>query len=436
MGFELAVIATLIFLNGLFSLAEMAVVSARKARLQQRAEEGDAGARAALQLASDPTRFLSAVQIGITLIGVLAGVFGGASVAEQIALALQQFPALKPYGEAIGVTAVVVVITYFTLVFGELVPKRLALNDAERAAATLSRPMRIVTRIAAPLVFFLGISTDLVMRLLRTRPPDDPPVTEEEIKILIEQGAQAGVFEAAEQEMVASVFRLGDRRVGALMTPRTEIVWLDLNDSPEVNLKKLSQSIFSRFPVIQNTLDNVLGVVQSKDLLAAVIEGRSLDLPKHLVQPLFIPANMPALKVLEKLKESPIPMALVIDEFGGLQGLVTVNDLFQSIVGEILVAGRSAEPEIVRREDGSWLLDGMLPVDEFKEIFRLAVLPEEARANYQTLGGFVMTCLGRIPRVSDHFEWSNWRFEVVDMDGFRVDKILVSPHQTLDPQKE
>lgn len=424
---EAIFILVLILANGVLAMAEIAVISARKARLQQRADEGDEQASAALKLANDPADFLSTVQVGITLVGVLAGAFGGATIAGQISGWVAGFPLLAPYSSAIGVAVVVILITYFSLVLGELVPKRLALNDPERVAMLVAAPMRFLSRLASPLVRFLSKSSTLVLRLLGAKPSDEPPVTEEEIKVMIAQGTQAGVFAEAEQDMVQAIFRLGDRRVGTLMTPRTELVWLDLDDPMEENQRKILGSIHSRFPVAQGSLDHVVGVVQAKDLLASCMAGIEFTLKDVLCQPLFVPESMPALKVLELFRESRVHTALVIDEYGGFQGLVTLFDILESIVGEIPDAGDLSELEVIQREDGTWLVDGMLPIDELKEIFHLSTMPGEERGYYQTVGGFVMTSLGRIPVASDHFVWSGLRFEVVDMDGLRVDKVLIVP---------
>lgn len=423
---EIIFILILILANGVLALAEIAIISARKARLLQRSEDGDQKSQIALDLSNDPADFLSTVQIGITLIGVLAGAFGGATIAEQISNWLSQIPILASYSGVIGVATVVILITYFTLVLGELVPKRLALSNPERVAVSVAAPMQRLSRLASPLVALLSVSSDLALRLLGVRPSMEPPVTEEEIKVMIDLGTAAGVFAEVEQDMVEAVFRLGDRRVGTIMTPRTEIIWLDLNGSIEEIQMKLLGSSYSRFPVAKGSLDQVAGLVLAKDILASCMMGKPLNIESVLQQPQFIPETMPALKVLELFRESRVHIALVIDEFGGLQGLVTLFDILESIVGDIPDAGEAAEPEVVQRDDGSWLVDGRLPVDEFKALFNLNDLPDEERGYYQTIGGFVMSQLGRVPESSDYFDWSMLRFEVVDMDGMRVDKILIT----------
>ena len=425
--FEISFILVLIVVNGLLAMTELAIVSARKARLQQRINEGDEKARLALELANDPGNFLSTVQIGITTVGILAGAFGGATIARALAERLAQVPALAQVSTSLSIFIVVALITYLSLILGELVPKRLALNNAEAIASYAARPMRFLSRLASPIVSFLSFSTNLVLRLIGMQPSDEPPVTEEEVKVMIEQGTQAGVFEEAEQDMLEGVFRLGDLRVGSLITPRTEIDWLDLDAPPEEHQRKIVESARSRFPVAQGSLDEVIGVVQAKDLLVAYLSGRSVDLRANIREPLFIPQNMPALKLLELIKDTNLPMALVIDEYGGLEGLVTVNDILEAIVGDISVRSETDEPEIVQREDGSWLLDGMLAIEEVSDVLKLADFPGVKEGHFSTLGGFIMTHLGHIPEAAENFEWSGFRFEVVDMDGLRVDKVLVAP---------
>jgi putative hemolysin len=424
---EFLIIILLIVLNGLFAMSEMSIVSARKTRLQQWADEGNTKARIALDLANAPNNLLSTVQIGITLIGILAGAFGGASVATTIADQVRRLPFLAPYSDTIGFGLVVVVTAYLSLVIGELAPKRLALNSPERIAATVAAPMRLLSTIAAPIVRLLSLSTDIVLRLLGTRPSTEPPITEEEIKVLIAQGAQAGVFAESEQEMVERVFRLGDLRVNAVMTPRTEMVWLDLDDPTEQNLRKIADSHYAAYPVGQGTPDTIRGVLYAKDLLARLLNGQPIDLEACLCPAVFVPDGMAAVQVLDLLKEAHAHIALVIDEHGGVEGLVTVNSIAEEIVGDIPHPKEIAEPFIVRREDGTWLLDGRLSVDEFKEHFALGRLPGEDLGRFRTIGGFVVQQIGRIPAVSDYFEWAGLRFEVIDMDGPRVDKVLVGP---------
>ncbi|MBE9181438.1 HlyC/CorC family transporter [Oculatella sp. LEGE 06141] len=433
---EILIILLLVFANGIFAMSEMAIVSARKVRLQEMASRGNAKAQAALELANSPNRFLSTVQVGITLIGVLAGAFGGATLSRTIAAYLEEVPLLAHSSQAIALGVVVVGTTYLSLIIGELVPKRLALSNPERISAMVAQPMRWLSAIGSPIVHLLSASTELVLRLLRVDlSTTEPLVTEEEIKVLIRQGTEAGMFEVVEQDMVERVFRLGDQYVGALMTPRPDIVWLDINDSLEVNCRKMIDSHHSRFPICNDTLDDVLGVVYATDVLSCSLANQPIDLTAMLRQPLFIPESTRAMKVLEMFKQSGTHVALIIDEYGVVQGVVTLNDVMEVIIGDVPFADQPHEADMIQREDGSWLVDGMIPIDKFKEAFKVAELPGERRGNYQTLGGFLITQLGHIPRSSDHLVWDDYRFEVVDMDGNRVDKILVVPPQSI-PKSE
>lgn len=435
---DFLLILLIVFVNGIFVMSELAIVSARKVRLQQLASQGNRKARIALELANAPNQFLAIVQIGITLLAILSGAFGESTIGRRLLPLLNSVPWLAPYSEALSSVVAVLIITYLTLIIGELVPKRLALNYPEKIAAIVAVPMRMLANIASPVVYLLSASTDLVVRLLGIKPSTEPQVTEEEIRVLIEQGTEAGTFEEAEQDMVERVFRLGDRPVNALMTPRPDIVWLDLDDSAEENRKKMLDSCHSRFPVCQGGLDNVLGVMHVTDLLARSLSAQPLDLTVGLRQPVFVPESTRGLKILELFKQTGIHLALVVDEYGVIQGLVTLNDIMVEIVGDVPSAGEQEEPQAVQREDGSWLLDGMLAVDEFFKIFEINELPSEHRGSYQTLGGFVITHLGKIPSAADNFDWEHLRFEVMDMDGNRVDKVLVTPmeRKTTEPPKE
>ncbi|HUG34357.1 MAG TPA: hemolysin family protein [Anaerolineales bacterium] len=422
---EIIGILLLIALNGVLAMSEAAMVASRKARLQQQADEGDKSARTALHLLEDPNVFLSTVQIGITLVGVLAGAVGGVTLSDALGLWLARFPILAPYSETMAIAIVVVTITALSLWLGELVPKRLALHSPERIARAVARPLFFISKAFSPLVKLLGVSTNLVLKLLGVKPSLDPPITEEELQVLIDQGTRAGIFEEAEHDMVEGVFSLGDQRVYSLMTPRTDVVYLDINDSFEDIRQKIAECEFSRFPVRQGTLDMILGIVKARDLLVRSLSGGEIRLKDMLKPAFFIPETMFASRALEIFKEKGTELLLVIDEFGGLQGLLTINDVLEEIVGQIELE----EPQATQRQDGSWLLDGMLEVDDFKEIFKLPLLPHENE--YETLSGFVMMSLGRVPQSTDHFEWHGLRFEVIDMDGRRVDKVLVTtlPHR-------
>ncbi len=425
---EILLIVALVLVNGLFAMSEIALVSARKARLQPRADEGERGAQAALRLADNPNRMLSTVQIGISLVGVLSGAIGGATLARQLALGLAQVSWLAPYSEAIALVLVVAGITYFSLVVGELLPKRLALSNPERVASLSARLMERLAGLASPLVQLLSLSTDLGLRLLGVSTQHAPSVTEDEVKVLLEQGTQHGVFEEAEQDMVEGVFRLSDRSVDMLMTPRTEVAWIDLDEPYEHILAQVMDGKFSSYPAAQGGLDNVAGVLVVRELLAKAVACQVVEVRGLLHPANFVPQSMPALKALELLKQSGVHLALVIDEYGGVRGVVTLFDILKAIVGEIaLNPGETSEPQIIRRADGSWLLDGRLRVDELKELLKVEELPDEARVGYQTLGGLMMSQFGHIPVSGQAFDWQNLRFEVIDMDGRRVDKVLVRP---------
>lgn len=423
---EILLVFILILANGFFALSEIAVISARRARLQQLAEGGNHSAQEVLTLLKSSGRFLSTVQVGITLVGIFAGAFGGATLATRLAVLFEQLPLLAPYSEPISFGLVVVVITYLSLVIGELVPKQIALTHAEQIAMLVAQPMGHLSRLTGPIVSLLSLSTRTVLKLLRIEPTDTEPVTSDEIRIMIEQGTRAGAFQPLEGELVEGVFRLGDQRIGALITPRPEIVWLDLDDSPQEWQRQITDSGHTRFPVARAQVEEVVGVVLAKDLLAQSLSGQPLDLEAAMQAPLFVPETMPALTVLERFKETYSHIALVINEYGGLEGLVTVGDVLDAIAGDLPEGREEAEPEVVQREDGSWLLDGMLAIDTFKDLFKISEpIPGHGRY-YWTLGGFVMSQLGQVPDAGDYFEWRDLRLEVVDMDGRRVDKVLVS----------
>ena len=417
---EVIIIGALIILNGILAMSEAALVASRKTKLQQYANEGDASSKTALKLTSDPNIFLSTIQIGITLIGILSGAVGGATISEQLTLEFSKIPAIRPYSEALALGIVVMVITILSLWLGELVPKRMALHNPERIARVVAGPMLFISKVFSPIVKILSRATDFVLKVFDVKASNEPPITEEEFQVLLDQGTQAGVFEESEQDMVEGVFSLGDQRVYSIMTPRTEIVWLDIEDSIEEIRTKIAESQFSRFPVRQDTLDVILGIVKTRDLLVPSLGGEPIKLKDLLKPAYFIPETMLASKALEIFREKSTDILLVIDEFGGLQGLLTINDIIEEIVG----AMELEEPQATQRQDGSWLLDGMLEVDEFKEIFKLSALPHEDE--YETLSGFVMMSLGRVPQTADHFEWHGYNFEVIDMDGRRVDKVLVT----------
>jgi putative hemolysin len=422
---EVIVILVLILFNGVFALSELAMVSSRKARLQDRVNQGSAGARIALELAEAPDRFLSTVQVGITLVGVLAGAFGGATLARLLSEQFDHIAVLAPYSDALGLGFVVAMITYLSLVFGELVPKHLALRDPEGIASLVAPTMRLLSKIAFPVVRLLSLSTQAVVRLLGAEEDESPPVTEEEIRIMLREGAKAGIFEPTEQTMVESVFLLDDRPISLLMTPHTEIVWLDSNDPPDVIRQKLITSAHSRLPVCDGNLDKVLGIVHAHELLAAYLDGQTLTITDYMRIPIFIPENSPASTAVKTLRQSEEHLIIAIGEHGGVEGIITDHDVLEAIVGDIPSPGEIEDPDVVVRADGSWLLDGMMTAGEVKKLFGIDSLPDEDRHSYHTLAGLVMALLGRIPTTGEVFCWDRFRFEVVDMDGRRIDKVLV-----------
>ncbi|HEY5729573.1 MAG TPA: hemolysin family protein [Anaerolineales bacterium] len=416
----LITIGILLVFNAILALAEIALISTRKARLQNEINKGDKRAKIAMQLVENPNQFLSVIQIGITSIDLLTGAITGATIGVWVDFQLEKVPALEAYSEVLGILIGVLPITYLSLVLGELVPKRLAMRNPEGISSSIAGSMLFLTKAFSPLVRFLSFSTESVLRIFGVKISEEPPVTEEEIQLLIDQGTEAGIFEESEHDMVEGVFSLGDQRVYSLMTPRTGIVWLDIDDTTDEIRSKIVENDFSRFPVRQGTLDVILGIIKARDLLAPTLGGEPINIKDMLRPAFYVPETMQASRALEILKEKGTDMLLVIDEFGGLQGLLTINDILEEIVGEMEID----EPQATQRQDGSWLLDGMLEIDEFKEIFDFHSLPHEDE--YETLSGFVMMSLGRVPQITDHFEWNSFSFEIIDMDGRRVDKVLVT----------
>jgi putative hemolysin len=427
LALEILFILLLIICNGIFSGSEIAVVAARKVRLQQLVNKGSRPARVALRLAETPNDFLSTVQIGITLIGILSGAVGGATLAKHLKPVLDGIEALQPYSEGVSVTLVVVMITYLSLVIGELVPKRLALANPEQIACRFAPAMRALSRLSSPVVHLLSASTDALLRFLNVEVSTGPEITEEEIKALIRQGADSGVFEESEHDMVQRVLRLGDRAIRTMMTPRTEICWLDLEDSLEENLAEVRESNHSRFPVAQGSLDNCIGIVRVRSLLTAHMGSEPINLSALCQAPLHVAESTLSLNVLEEFKRTGIHIALVTDEFGGVEGLVTLNDLMEGIVGDLPALEDEDEPSLVTRQDGSWLVNGSLDINEFDARIGTRLIGSIDQNVYHTLAGFVIHSLKRIPTASDYFDWHGYRFEVMDMDGNRIDKILVTP---------
>ena len=424
---QIAVVVLLILLSGLFAMSETALVSISKARLKQRAESGAAGARAALELSDSPNRFLSTVQIGISMIGVLAGALGGAALAKPLADALRAVPVLAPYAGTIAFVAVVAGITYLSLILGELVPKRLALNAPETVASRVAPPMSLLSFAASPAVWFLGFSTDAVLGLLRVRPNEEPPVSEQEIEILLEEGAQAGVLEEEEKDLVARALRLDDRPVRELMTPRPDISWLDADGPLEEQWRRVARNRYSYYPVARGDLDEMLGVASIKDAIPRAMAGEPEMLLSSLRRPALVPKKAHASELLEAFERSGLPLALVIDERGNLEGLVTPTDVLEALVGNVADAkGPPEASRIARLADGAWRVDGILATGRLKAHLGLRELPREDEGDYQTVGGLVMDRLGRVPEPGDGFGWDGFSFKVEEMDGHRVYKVLVT----------
>lgn len=421
---ELLVVVLLILLNGFLALAELAIVSARRARLQAMERAGISGARTALDLAGEPSRFLPTIQIGITLVGVLAGAFGGATLSAPLAAWLSAFPSLAPAADTIAFGTVVVLITYVSLIIGELVPKQVALRHPERVASRVAPVIYALARLTAPIVWLLGVSSRVVLWTIGGGGGAAPVVTEEEVRALVQEGARTGVLEHEERQMIERVMRLPDKTVRAIMTPRTDVVWLDRSDPPSETISRLRNTHYSRLLVSDGRRDNIVGIVLTKDLLDRLLDRLPFDLEAAIRAPIFVPDTMTALDALEKLRQTPIGLALVVDEYGSFEGVVTASDCLEAIVGELASSASGDAPQSVRREDGSWLVDGMLGTDELLQLIGAeGGIP--SASGFHTVGGFMLERLRRVPREGDKIVWGGYRFEVVDMDGRRVDKVLV-----------
>ncbi len=423
---DVALLVFLILLNGAFAMSEMALTASRKARLQVMVESEEPGARAAMDLHDHPTKWLSTVQIGITSIGVLNGIVGEAAFAEPLSRWLLQVMPITPKAAGLAATGLVVAtITYLTIIFGELVPKRVGQMFPETVARLVARPMNWLSTAARPFVWLLGASTDAALRLLGIRGGPSRSVTEEEIAASLEEGLDAGVIEAQEHQMVRNVFRLDDRQIGSMMIPRAEIVWLDAAAPIEQMLERMMHSGRSRYPVCRGSLDDVIGVVAAHTLLPPLAQGLKPDLTEHLIAPVFVPETLSGMELLEHFRQSSADMVFVVDEYGAVQGVITERDLLEAITGEFGVSA-GEEAWAVKRADGSWLMDGLIPIPELKDRLEMKEVPEEDRGRYNTLAGMVMLLLGRLPNTADAVDWQGWRFEVVDLDGKRVDKLLVT----------
>jgi putative hemolysin len=424
---EVVIIFCLLLANGVFAMAEISVVSARKARLKSLADAGSPSAVRALALAEQPSRFLATVQIGITLVGILAGAFGGATIAEELARALTGVPGLGTYSNAIGLGVVVLVITYLSLVLGELVPKRIGLGNPERISLLVAGPMQALSVVAGPLVRFLSVSTDGLLRLLAIKPPKEATVSEDEVKVLMQEGLRAGAFQKVESEIVASVLDLDRLMARDIMTPRPKVIWLNRDDPHETVWHKIVVSGHSFFPVYEGDRDHVVGVVSVKAVYANLAAGVGVNLKDLMVPPLIVPATQNVLQLVETFKKSGKHLALVADEFGGIVGLVTLNDVMEAIVGDFPSQDERAKPAATRRPDGSWLIDAMIEIVRVEQALPGFVVEDSANKDYQTLAGYVVKHLGHMPKEGETFEAHGYVFEVLDMDRHRVDKVLVMP---------
>ena len=423
---DLTLLVFLILLNGVFAMSEMALTAARKARLQVMVETGDAGAQVAIDLHDNPTKFLSVVQVGITSIGVLNGIVGDAAFSAPFARWLQStFPLQDRAAEITATAMVVVTITFLTIIFGELVPKRIGQMYPERVARLVAQPMEWLSMVGRPFVMLLTICTEATLRLFGIRGGPDRSVTTEEIAASLEEGLDAGVIEAQEHQMVRNVFRLDERQVGSMMIPRAEVVWLDVAASPERVLQLIGDEEHSRYPVCRGGLDDVLGVISAQSLLQQAMRGQPLELTQRLQAPVFVPETLSGMELLDQFRVSSAQVVFVVDEYGEVQGMITVRDVLEAITGEFTTP-TDKDSWAVQRQDGSWLFDGLIPVPELKDRLELKDLPEEDRGRYNTLAGMVLLLLGRLPCTADSVEWLDWRFEVVDMDGKRIDKVLAT----------
>ncbi len=423
---EIFALVLLIVLNGLFAMSEIALVTARKARLMKLSADGDSSAALALKVSEDPTRFLSTVQIGITSIGVLSGILGEAVLAEPLSLWLQTF-GVPAATASIGATAgVVIVITYISIVIGELVPKRIGQINPELIARLVVRPMVTLAFLTRPFVVLLSWSTHTILRLMGVRQLNNSGVTEEEIHAMLEEGSESGVIEQHQHEMVRNVFRLDDRQLGSLMIPRSDLVYIEMQRAPEENIKLMIESEHSRFPVCDGGLDNLLGVIHTKQAFACLARGENPDFSQQVHPCVYVPETLTGMELLEQFRASSMHMAFVIDEYGALEGIVTLQDVLEAVTGEF-TPNNAEDSWAVQRHDGSWLLDGAIPIPEMKDRLTLKTTPEEDKGRYHTVAGMFMLLLGRVPNTSDRVLWDGWMFEVVDMDGKRIDKVLATP---------
>lgn len=426
MWVEILIVLALILINGFFAMSELALVSSRPAELRRRADKGSRGARLALEMLQDPSSLLSTVQVGITLVGIVAGAYSGATLGAHVAEWLTEIaPMLAEWAHEIAMTVVVGLITYLSLVIGELVPKRLAMHHAEAIAVRVAPFMRRVAKAGGPLVALLRISTNFLLRLLGQKPYSTKQVTEEELRAVIAEGALAGIIEPAEKEMLDRVMRLADRPVGSIMTPRPDVVWLDADEPLESWRRRMAEEPHSRFPVARGSLDDMIGVLDTRRVLDKLLAGEAFDPLAAVVPAPVVHEGIRAPRILELFKQTGAPMLVVLDEYGGFEGIVTMTDFLEAVAGELPGAGGDEEPAAVRRDDGSWLLDGMIAVEEAESMLGLSGMGEEG--DFHTLAGFVLSQLAHLPQIGERFLWNGWRFEVVDMDGRRIDRVLAIP---------
>jgi len=428
---EILFVLLLILMNGLLAMSELALVSSRKSRLERMASQGNSGARTALLLIEDPTRFLSTVQIGITLVGILAGAVSGATIADKLGDWFETFPDVAPHGDTIAIGLTVVVITYLSLIVGELVPKRIALANPERVASLVARRMKLMSHLAAPAVWFLKISTDTVLRFIKLSAARKESAIEDEVKSLVAEGTLAGIFAPQEREMIDGVLRLANRPVRAIMTPRPEIVWVDSQADHETLERVAETSRFSRLLVCDGSVDQAVGVAHTKDLLPLALKNEPIDLRSLMVPACIVPDRISVLNLIERFRLEGVHMAVVVDEYGVTEGVATLTDLLESIAGELPERGEAAKLLIDQRDDGSWLVDGALPIDEFEDRIGLRGLREHG--GFDTVAGFVLHQLGHLPAVGESFLYRHARFEVIELDGRRIERILVRPSAEPNP---
>jgi putative hemolysin len=433
MSTEILIVLGLILLNGFFALSEMAVVTARRSRLRQDALESK-GAQAALEMAEAPEKFLSSVQVWITLLGILTGYFGGETIAVRISAFFAKYPLVAEYSHGLGVAVGMGLILLLSVVLGELLPKRVAIIHAERIAAAVAIPMRVLAMIAKPAAWVLAFSTELLMRMLRITRGDSQQVTEEEIKHLVAEGAEQGVIDNHERNMVNRVLGFGDRTVDELMVPRTDIVWLDQAASLEHNLQVMRERNYSRYPVMRGGDHDVVGVLQLKNLMESLTGKGPIDLFREMSPVLFVPESARALSLMEKFRDTEAGLALVVDEYGDIRGLVTLSDLMTAVFGRMISQDESSQQAIVQRSDGSWLVDGRVGLDDLRELLGVSTLPHEEEQDFRSAAGLMIAQFGRIPQVGEHFSFAGFRMEVVDLDGARIDKLLIERVVPPEPQ--